>query len=223
MSQKVLDYSSHDGSELFRTDINYPNGEPRWAARSDWFIRFWGYVFEAREPADIPNPGVGRVILFRDSNDGLFKVKLADSVLPLFNPNEIGFDDQPVKAAPINADQLLILDSADDDKVKRTTLLQLRVAIAPTLVTIDDTDSPYTAAFENIVLADPDGDDIDITLPDPSFFPGGRVTVKRISAGNQLTVLPHDTETIDGEADLDIPTDKESVTMISDGTNWFII
>ena len=63
---------------------------------------------------------------------------------------------------------------------------------------------------------------IEVTLPDP-FERRRPIYIKRNSASN-ITIKRYGTETIDGSAsDLVISFDKESKTLVSDGTNWWII
>lgn len=225
MAQKVLDYASHDGGELFETDNDYNSGEPRWAARGDWFIRFWGYVFTPVDPANVPDPLSTRAILFRDSTDGdKFKVKTSSGTVALIDPDTIGLAGVDAKAVPVGADAVIVIDSADGDALKQTTLAQLKAFLTPEVTHIINTDSPFSAAFESVVLANPVSGNIIVTLPDPSVITGGRITVKRLDAGNTLTVARNSTESIEGSAsDYDIPTNLLAVTFISDGTDWWVL
>jgi len=75
-----------------------------------------------------------------------------------------------------------------------------------------------------VVLANAADNAITITLPTP--VTGRVVVVKKIdSSENAVTVVPADSEntTIDGQASVTLSTQYEKVTLISDGTNWFII
>lgn len=80
----------------------------------------------------------------------------------------------------------------------------------------------YTASNDDFVLSDASGGAITVTLPPPSA--NYRVDVKKIdSSSNDITIATDDTGTIDGASSKTISTQYESITMVSDGTNWFII
>lgn len=225
MAQKVLDYGSHDGSELFDSSNDYISGEPRWAARADWFIRMWGYVFTPVDPVDVPDPEGGRALLFRDSTDSdKFKVKLSGgTIVDLVTATDVDFSGLAAKAVPINADSIIVLDSADSGASKKTTFAQLKAVLTPSVASIVTGDSPYSAAYHQIILADTTGGNITVTLPDPTTIIGGSVTVKRINAANTLTIARNGTEQIEGAAaNFDMPTNLESKTFTSNGTDWFI-
>ena len=83
--------------------------------------------------------------------------------------------------------------------------------------------SPYTgAATDECVLVDCSGGAVAYTLPAPV----ARKTIKFIdttgSAGtNNITVSQNAAETIDGATSIVLATNYETLTLISDGTNWF--
>ncbi len=95
------------------------------------------------------------------------------------------------------------------------------VDLSPSIRTV----TASTAAADNeLVVVDGDNGAIDITLPAASV--GAKVIVKNNITdpiNNVTTIVTPNTETIDGQADFIIHSDKQSVTLISDGTNWFII
>lgn len=80
--------------------------------------------------------------------------------------------------------------------------------------------SAYTAASGDAVLADASGADFNVTLPAPTS--GAKVGVKNVGASGTVTVLPHASENIDGEASRALPTPQESLCFVSDGTDWWI-
>jgi len=82
--------------------------------------------------------------------------------------------------------------------------------------------SDYTASNNEFVLVDASGGAVTITLPSPSS--GGKVGVKKTdSSTNTVTISPSGSETIDGASSLTIDTQYQSYTLISDGTNWYIM
>lgn len=64
MPIKQLDYGAHEGAELFNTDMNYLDGDSRMAARSDWFIQFWGYIFDKIPDGSALIPAADTLLLY---------------------------------------------------------------------------------------------------------------------------------------------------------------
>jgi hypothetical protein len=61
-----------------------------------------------------------------------------------------------------------------------------------------------------------------VTLPTAASIAGKKITVKNSGTGD-VTVDADGSETIDGSANFLLDTQYDSVTVVSDGTNWFII
>ena len=88
--------------------------------------------------------------------------------------------------------------------------------------TTDYTISTYTG-IEEIFLIDP-GADINVNLPSASTVAAGfKYVIKNLSSSYILRVDPNSSETIDGTATYDINIQYQSLTIVSDGTNWLII
>jgi len=224
MANKLLSYGSHDGAELFNTDRDYTDGSPRAAARSDYFIDFTGYLLRPIDPStELPTPPTGTAIIFRDEADDVIKVKTDSGVSSLISPGDISFSSVDAKTTLVAADTLLLLDSADSDETKKITLTNLRKVLSDSVATITNTDSPYSAVYNRTILVNPNGDDVDIELPDPTVLPGGIITVKRITAGDTVTILPNGTEDIEDAASYVVAAQYDSVRLVSDGTNWWVI
>jgi cell wall assembly regulator SMI1 len=67
-----------------------------------------------------------------------------------------------------------------------------------------------TAAPQEVLLADASSQNITVTLPTPTE--GYSITIKRTDgSSNTLSVAPSSTESI------------EAITLVSDGTDWFLI
>ena len=75
-----------------------------------------------------------------------------------------------------------------------------------------------------LIIADATGGAITMTLP-PAALVSGRIYVfKRINSGaNAVIVDPSGAETIDGAATYTLSAQWNSVTIMSNGTAWFII
>lgn len=80
----------------------------------------------------------------------------------------------------------------------------------------------YTANNRDCVLADGSGGAFTVTLPAVST--DVYVTVKKIdSSTNAITVATPNSETIDGTSSLSLSSQYDSSTIVSDGTNYFIV
>jgi len=85
--------------------------------------------------------------------------------------------------------------------------------------------SAQTLSADNyIVLVDCSDTSITITLPAASSHKNRVYTLKKIdSSANKVTIDANSTETIDGEETIELKTQYTYVTIVSDGTEWFII
>lgn len=71
------------------------------------------------------------------------------------------------------------------------------------------------------ILVDASSSSVDVTLPTPAI--GKEVIIKAIDVTNTVRILPNGAEKIDSEANLTIGEQWKTYTLISDGTNWFLI
>jgi hypothetical protein len=80
----------------------------------------------------------------------------------------------------------------------------------------------YTSLDGDIVLADATSGPLTITLPPPSS--GNIVTVKKIdNSVNDVTISTPTSETIDGQSSLNLTSQNSTQTIVSDGTDYYII
>ena len=80
-----------------------------------------------------------------------------------------------------------------------------------------------TAGSERAYILTPSAD-INVNLPSASTAGSGfKYIIKNMSSAYTLTVDANSTETIDGTLTYDINVQYQSLTIISDGTNWLII
>mgnify|MGYP000332746881 CR=1 FL=1 len=67
---------------------------------------------------------------------------------------------------------------------------------------------------------------VTVDLPNPASYTESRITVKRLDAnhgdGSTLTIEPFGAETIEGAANLALTIQNVSLTLVTDGINWFI-
>jgi len=92
------------------------------------------------------------------------------------------------------------------------------VYFSPNVVTVS---SNYTASRGDVVLADASGGAITITLPPPQA--NAIVNVKKIDSSTNPVTVDGGGANIDGQASVQITTQYESYTFISDGSSWWII
>lgn len=77
---------------------------------------------------------------------------------------------------------------------------------------------------DEVLLVDASGGAVTVTLPDPAAYPDVWITIKKIdSSSNAVTINPHGSETIDGAASQSLSTENAFLTLVSDGTNWYVV
>ena len=80
-----------------------------------------------------------------------------------------------------------------------------------------------TSGIEEIYLLNPSVS-INVNLPSAATASSGyKYTIKNLSNTYSLTVDPNSTETIDGSGTYQLNVQYQSLTIVSDGTNWHII
>jgi hypothetical protein len=86
-------------------------------------------------------------------------------------------------------------------------------------------DSPYSVATsDNIIFCNATGGNMTVTLPSAVTFASRKITVKRTNTTANTVTVGSSAGTIDGAASYIIPGGTlNSITVVSDGTNWYII
>ena len=80
------------------------------------------------------------------------------------------------------------------------------------------------AENNNAVLCDASSGTITVTLPASANYSGIRYHIKKTdSSSNVITISPDGSETIDGQSSYVVNNQYESITLVCDGSNWFII
>ncbi len=83
----------------------------------------------------------------------------------------------------------------------------------------------YTiTSSDTVVFANAASAGVIVTLPTASSFAGYRFYVKRTdSSGNSCSVAASGADTIDGQASISLSLQYTSLTLVSDGSAWYII
>lgn len=89
---------------------------------------------------------------------------------------------------------------------------------------LSSADVSLTLTSTNIVVLHSPTADSTITLPSAVGVVGEKITIKKTNTTNfDLIVDGASAETIDGDLTKTLNTPYSSITMVSDGANWFII
>lgn len=91
-------------------------------------------------------------------------------------------------------------------------------------VSSSETTNFTITATGTVFLVDASSAAVTATLPAAATYPDRMITVKKVdSSTNSVTVDGNGSETIDGSTTQVITTQYVSITMISDGSEWFIL
>lgn len=171
-------------------------------------------------------PGAGDVLRFVGgewTNDGELTTHVADGTIHF---TEASIDHTAILNIGTNS------HAAIDTHIADATIHFTQAAISITASQVSDFTAasqavprprttqaaPYAIlSTDEVVLMTGTGD---ATLPAP--VDGKEVVVKNIGVG-VVTVVPNAAETIDGGASFGLPVQYDSVTVVSDGTDWFVI
>ncbi len=79
-------------------------------------------------------------------------------------------------------------------------------------------------ALDYVILCDASGGVFTITLPPTASVPKQVYNIKKIdTSGNVVTLDPDGTETIDGDLTVTLSAPYESLMLVTDGSNWFVL
>ncbi len=95
----------------------------------------------------------------------------------------------------------------------------------PLVTSVIQTESGnYTIVEGNaIILVDASGGEVIITMPDVSLT-NNYINIKKIDTTiNRVLIVTPGAETIDGDTEVDITAAYESLQIVSNGSNWFVI
>lgn len=132
------------------------------------------------------------------------------------NPTVTGLQTRPVSNAAPSTGAALVWDGLQWAPQAGGTIAGAYTMV-PTAVN-------YTAAPWDIVLVTTTAGKVTITLPLAASCPGKPINVKKVSAdGNVMEIDAQGAELIDGAANLQVTGQYNCSTLVSDGSNWWII
>jgi len=130
------------------------------------------------------------------------------------------FDVTGAKVAGIKPKLNSIYDNGKDTLRWKTTYTKGISTDVETFTAASDT----LDVKNNVALCDCASNSITINLPAASTVSGLQYHVKKTdSSSNMVTIVPDGSETIDGQSSYVVNNQYESITLVCDGSNWFII
>jgi hypothetical protein len=137
---------------------------------------------------------------------------------------------------PITLDEVQIGPPADNTSTQHSIQQALDgLSVAPTFVFDDRMGPEYVrtrpvAASDNfwpddyLVVCNATSGVVTMTLPAAAASQGRKLVAKKIDASaNAVTVDGNGAETVDGAASVSITAQYDSVSVISDGTTWWVV
>jgi hypothetical protein len=76
---------------------------------------------------------------------------------------------------------------------------------------------------DDVIFANSSSNPVNVYIPTAASVGGKEVTIKMVAGSAPVTVLASGSETIDGQASRQLLHTYESITLISNNTNWYII
>jgi len=123
------------------------------------------------------------------------------------------------KTSAVADDKLLVEDSEDGGKGKTMTLAVVKGFT--TYINVDTT--PYSAAGFSVIIANDDAAAAAVNLPAVATSAGLMYTIKKEGSSGNITVGTNASETIDGATTAVLTAQYESITVVCDGVEWWII
>jgi len=108
-----------------------------------------------------------------------------------------------------------------DEGVQTPLGIAVGVFVTPAIRTES---SSYTIVDgDGTILVDTLSGNVTITMPSV-LLANNYYNIKKIdTSGNKVIIVTPGSETIDGDAQVEITTQYESLQLITDGSNWFVI
>jgi hypothetical protein len=91
-------------------------------------------------------------------------------------------------------------------------------------LSIKTVSSNYTVAVDDcVLLCNATDGEVVISLPNPANYPGRSINIKKIDASENKVVLLPLFATVDAKATYDVKYSMESIVVISNGSNYFVL
>lgn len=78
-------------------------------------------------------------------------------------------------------------------------------------------------ATDTVVLGDTSSSSITLTLPTAVGHLGAFIFIKKIAATNTITIATTASQTIDGNSSMALVAQYETLSAVSDGSNWYLV
>ena len=125
------------------------------------------------------------------------------------------------KTDPVGADIILIADSEAGTAFDGALVTFADFKAVGTFINVDTT--PYTAAAFSVIIANDDSAAAAVNLPAVATSAGRTYTIKKEGSSGNITVSGSGAENIDGANTAVLTTQYESITVVCDGVEWWII
>lgn len=76
---------------------------------------------------------------------------------------------------------------------------------------------------DHLIFVDTSSNSVDIQLPLASGYGGTQFILKQKTGNNPINILPSGNETIDDQSQYQIFYSKNSISVVSDNSNWYIV
>lgn len=171
------------------------------------------YTIDVSEYSDV-TPTDGDKLLTLDSDGSTHQLTTLASLATLFAGNGLGAASSVLS---VNVDNSTVEINSDSVRVKDAGITEVKRSR-----TVDSSFTTGDTISSDINLVSGGAGGINIKLPAPAT--GKMVIVKKIdSAAGTVTVSQNSAETIDGTSSKILYYQYETLTFVSDGTNWFVI
>jgi len=122
----------------------------------------------------------------------------------------------------LGTDRLLLFTASTNEGILVSDFIT-QIGVSPVAVASVSTTQALTTD-DRYFLADASGGSITLTLPAASGNSGYACTIKKVdSTASVVTIDGSGAETMDGELTQEIDVQYTSISLVCDGSNWFIL
>jgi len=166
------------------------------------------------------------------THDGVNSRKISSSNV-LFDNTGTNFSSLDVHGALVEADDRIAaveegsisasIDPGSDNTYDiGTSSHKYKTVFAGNVVSgVKSVSSNYTADYGEVVLVDASGGNVTITLPSPQA--NAMINIKKIDDSSNYITVDGNGANIDGQSIVYLKVQYECYTLVSDGTDWYIV